>query len=198
MAPGKVVVDKEPGGASSLDPCVVEPSDRSKRRIRAAALQDDRERGECLLKIAGTEQAPIPGKCRVEIIHEILRKDVGISRRKRVQGLRRKSVEQRIDGICIGGLESVVRLKAKPGGVFLIDVVIDSNRLDLFMIVARMRNALAIGAAVSIIRNGGANLHPHRTDSPVRRGAFRSYSRRVRTSSDRTAPTAALADRSNP
>ena len=155
MAPGEVVVDKEPGRASPLDPGVVESSDRGKRRIRAAALQHDRECGERLLKITRTEQASIPGKRRIEIVHEILRKDVRISRCKRIQGLRRKSVEQRIDGIGVGGLESVVRLKAEPGGVFLIDVVIDPNRLDLFVIVARMRDALAIGATVSIIRNGG-------------------------------------------
>ena len=71
--------------------------------------------------------------------------------------LRGERVEQGVDGIGIGRLESVVRLKAEPGGVFLIDVVIDSNRLDLFMIIARMRNALTIGATVSIIRNCGRN-----------------------------------------
>ncbi len=136
MAPGEIVVDKEPGGAPSLNPGVVESSERRERGIRAAALQHDRERGECLLKIARSEQTSIPGKCRIEIIHKILRKDVGISRGKRVQRLRRNSVEQRIDRIGIGSLEPGVGLKAEPGGVFLIDVVIDSNRLDLFVIVA--------------------------------------------------------------
>ena len=154
MAPGEIVVDKEPGGASSLNPCVVESSDRRERGIRAAALQHDRERGECLLKITRSEQACIPGKCRVEIVHQILRKDVRISRCKRVQRLWGNRVEQRVDGICIGSLQSGVGLKAEPCGVLLIDVVIDANRLYLFVIVARMRNALAIGAAVSIIRNG--------------------------------------------
>src|ERR1700730_11083075 len=154
-APGEVVIDEDPGGASSLNPSVVKSPDTGKRRIRAATLQNDRERGERFLKIARTKQASIPGKGRVEIIHEILRKDVRISCCKRVQGLRRKSVEQRIDGIGVGSLESVVRLKAKPGGVFLIDVVIDPKSLDLFMIIARMRHALAICATVSIIRNCG-------------------------------------------
>src|SRR3984893_17922500 len=78
---------------------------------------------------------------------------MGISRCKRVQGLGRNRVKQRIDGISVSSLNSGIGLKAKPGGVLFIDVVIDSNRLHLFMIVARMRNALAIGATVSIIRD---------------------------------------------
>src|SRR5580698_3631666 len=80
-----------------------------------------------------------------------------IARRKRVERLRGKSVEQTVDGICPDGLQPRISLKAIPGGVFLIDVVIDSRRLDLFMIVTRMRNALAIGAAVSIIGNCRSN-----------------------------------------
>jgi hypothetical protein len=52
-------------------------------------------------------------------------------------------------------LHAGIGLKAKPGGVVFIDVVIDSNGLYLLMIIARMRDALAIGAPVSIIRNCG-------------------------------------------
>src|ERR1700683_5597127 len=154
MAPGEVVIDEKSGGASSLNPCVIEPSEWRERGICAATLQDDGERRECLLKITGTEEASIPGKCRVEIIDQILRKDVGISRCKRVQRLWGKRVEQRVDGICVSSLEFVVRLKAEPCGVLLIDVVIDPKCLYLFMISARMRNTLAIRATVSIIRNG--------------------------------------------
>ena len=81
-----------------------------------------------------------------------------------VQGLRGERVKQRVDGICIGGLDSGIRLEAEPGGVFLIDVVIDSNCLYLFVINARMRKALTIGAAVSIIGNRGrSSTHIERT-----------------------------------
>src|SRR5260370_13872107 len=51
MAPSEVVVDKETGGASSLDPGVVKSPDTRKRDIRTAALQDYRECSEGLLKI---------------------------------------------------------------------------------------------------------------------------------------------------
>src|SRR6202049_680783 len=61
-APGEVVVDKETGGASSLDPGIVKSPDTGKRRIRAAALQNDRECGERFLKIVRTNPASIPGK----------------------------------------------------------------------------------------------------------------------------------------
>src|SRR5712664_2557545 len=135
-APGEVVVDKETRGAPSLDPGVVKSPDPRERGIRTSALQNDRECGECFLEITRTEQAFIPGKCRVEIVHKILRKDVGIPCGKRVQRLRGKRVEQSVDGICIGGLDSGIGLKAKPGRVPFIDVVIDSNCLDLFVISA--------------------------------------------------------------
>src|SRR5580698_9553884 len=153
--PGKVVIDKKARGASPLYPCVVQSADGCERRIRTAALQNNRKCGERCLEIRGSEQALVPRERRIEIIHEILRKDVRISRRKRVQGLGRKSVEQWVDRIGVGSLQPCVRLKAKPCGVFLIDVEIDSNRLDLFMIIARMRDALAIRATVSIVRNCG-------------------------------------------
>ena len=52
VAPGEIVVDEEARGAPSLHPGVVEAADGGERRVRAAALQDDRERGERFLKIA--------------------------------------------------------------------------------------------------------------------------------------------------
>ena len=164
-APGKVVIDKEPGGASPLYPCVVQSADRCERRIRTTALQDNRECSKRFLKIRGPEQALIPRERRIEIIHEVLRKDVRVSRCKRVQRLGRKSVEQRVDRIGVGGLEPGIRLKAKPRGVFLIDVVIDASRLYLFVVIARMRDALAIRATVPIIRNS------RRTSTNIERAA---------------------------
>src|ERR1700694_5286430 len=87
-----------------------------------------------------------------------------ISRSKRVERLRRKSVEKGVDAICIGGLHSGIRLKPKPGGIFLTDVLVDSNCLYLFVISAGMRNTLAIRAAVAIIRNCRRNsTHIERT-----------------------------------
>src|SRR5271170_1436533 len=76
-----------------------------------------------------------------------------ISRRKREQRLRRKSVEQWVDRVGVGRLEPSVRLKPEPRGVFLIEVVVNASRLDLLVIIARMRDALAIRATVSIVRN---------------------------------------------
>ena len=78
-----------------------------------------------------------------------------VARRKRIQRLRRNRIEQRIDRIGVGGLQAGVGLKAKPRGIVLVDVVIDARGLHLLVIVAGMRNALAIGAAVSVIRDGG-------------------------------------------
>ena len=150
MAPGEVVVDEEARGSPALNPGVVEPSNRSERRICAAALQHDRECRERLLKVARPKQTLVPGKCRIEVVHQILRKDVRVSRRKRVERLRRKSVEQGVDGIGVSGLQSVVGLKTKPRGIFLIDVVVDAGGLYLFMVVAGVRNALPVRATISI------------------------------------------------
>ena len=70
------------------------------------------------------------------------------------------SVEHGVDGIGIGGLDSCIRLKTKPGRVFLIDIEIDSSRLHLFVISAGMRNTLTICATVSIIRTCGRRSTP--------------------------------------
>ncbi len=152
MAPGEIVVDEEPRGAPALHPGVVEPSERGEGRIGAAALQHDRKCGERLLEVAGPKQAFVPGKRRIEIIHQVLRKDVRVSRREGIERLRRDRIEQRVDRIRVGGLHAGVGLKAKPGRVFLVDVVVDADGLHLLVIVAGMRNALAVGATVSIRR----------------------------------------------
>ena len=94
MAPSQVIVDKEPGGAPALNPGIVQAADRRERRIGAAALQNNGERGESLLKIRRPEQALVPRKCRIEVIHKILRKDMGISSSKGVERLGRDRVER--------------------------------------------------------------------------------------------------------
>ena len=75
---------------------------------------------------------------------------MGVARRERVERLRRDGIEQRIDGICVGGLHARVRLKTKPSRVFLVDVVVDADRLYLFVVIAGMRNALPVRATISI------------------------------------------------
>src|SRR5258708_35419640 len=55
MAPSKVVVNEKARGSPALHPGIVEPSNRTERRIRAAALQHDRKRREGLLKVAWPE-----------------------------------------------------------------------------------------------------------------------------------------------
>ena len=101
-------------------------------------------------KSLGPNRLFVPGKRRIEIVHQILRKDVRVSRRKRVERLRGNRVEERVDGIGVGGLQAGVGLKAKPGRVLLIDVVVDAHRLHLLVVVAGMRNALPVGAAISV------------------------------------------------
>src|SRR5258708_8166491 len=72
VAPGKIVIDEEPRRPPSLNPVVIESADGGKGRIAAASLQDGLESRECLLEVPGTEKAFIPGKCRVEIVHQVL------------------------------------------------------------------------------------------------------------------------------
>src|SRR5579864_7888202 len=67
-----------------------------------------------------------------------------------VKGLRRNGVEQRIDWIGVSRLKPRVGLKTKPCHVLGVDIVVDSSRLHLLAIIARMRNALAVRATVSI------------------------------------------------
>jgi len=125
VAPSEIVVDKEPGGASSLDPGVVKPPDCRERGIRTTAFQNDGKCGERLLKIRGPEEALVPGKCWVEVVHKILRKDARISRCEGVQLLRRDRVEQGIDRIGVGS----ALLSAEPSVVKIQNIL---RRLNTF------------------------------------------------------------------
>ena len=69
-----------------------------------------------------------------------------------IKGLGREGVEQRVDRIRVSRLQPGVSLKAKPCYILLVDVVIDPPGLNLLAIVARMRDALAIGATISVGR----------------------------------------------
>src|ERR1022692_3611469 len=75
-----------------------------------------------------------------------------IARRKGVQRLRRKRVEQRIDGIRVGRLQAGVRLKPKPRGVLAVDIVVDTGRLYLLFVVAGVRAALTICQTIPVRR----------------------------------------------
>src|SRR5271165_179665 len=155
VTPGKVVVDEEAGCAPALHPGVVQSSDAGEWSVGAAALQHNRKCGKCFLKVVGRKQALVPGKSRIEIVHQMLGKDVRVSGRERVERLRRNCIEQGVDGVGPRGLQAGVGLKAEPGNVLLVEVVVDASGLDLLVVVAGVRDTLAIRATVSVIGNCG-------------------------------------------
>ena len=174
VAPCQIVVDKNARSATPLNPSIVQPSDR-REWICPDAFKHDGKRGERLREIARTEQTLVPGKRRIEIIHKVLRKNVRVSCRKRIQRLRRNSVKQRIDRIRVRGLHASVGLQTKPRRVLLVDVVIEASRLHLLVVVARLRNTLLIRAAVpvrrSTLRHRAARIErtaEHRHGRPAR------------------------------
>ena len=75
-----------------------------------------------------------------------------VPRRKGVKRLGGNRIEERVDWVCVRRLQARVGLKSKPGDIVLIDIVIDSKGLYLFMVVAGVRNALPVGTAISIRR----------------------------------------------
>src|SRR6202035_1025790 len=46
------------------------------------------------------------------------------------------------------GLQPCVRLETKPGRIFLVDVVVETDGLDLLVVVAGVRDALPVGATI--------------------------------------------------
>ena len=120
--------------------------------LAPAALENDGKRRQRLLQVGRAEQALVPGERGIEVVHQARGEHVRVARCEGVKRLRRDGVEERIDGIGIGGLQAGVGLKAEPGDVAGVDVVVDASRLHLLAVVARMRNALAVGAAVSVGR----------------------------------------------
>ncbi len=93
VGPGQIVIDEKARGAPALHPGIVQPSEGRERRIRAAALQDDRKGRERLLEIAWTEKAFIPGKSWIEIVHKVLRKNVRVAGGEGIERLRRNRVK---------------------------------------------------------------------------------------------------------
>src|SRR5579863_500051 len=146
MAPGEIVVDEESRWAPALNPGVIEPSD-GRERVGTAALQHDGEGRERFLKVTWPKQTLIPGKCGIEVVHKILREDVRVSSRERIERLRGDRVKHRINRIRPCGLEPRVCLKTKPCRIFLVDVIVGANGLHLFMVVAGMRDALPVGTS---------------------------------------------------
>src|SRR5271170_2179237 len=146
-APGEVVIDEEPGCAPALYPSVVEPSN-GREGIRPATLQYDRESRKGLLKVAWPEQAFVPRKRRVEVVHQVLRENVRVSCGERIKRLRRKRIEHRVDGIRVRSLQPGVRLKTKPCRISRVDVVVETDGLDLLVVVAGVRDALPVGATI--------------------------------------------------
>ena len=63
---------------------------------------------------------------------------MGIARCKRVERLGRYRVEERIDRVRVGSLQSAVMLKTEPGGVVLIEIIVHADSLDLLGIGARL------------------------------------------------------------
>ena len=99
VTPGEIVVDEKSRSTPTLKPGVVKPSDGGEWGISTASLQDDGESGQRLREVAGCEEALVPGERRVEVVHQVLREDVRVSRRERIKRLRRNGIEQRIDGV---------------------------------------------------------------------------------------------------
>ena len=150
MAPCQIVVDENPSGATALDPGVVQSAERGEGSVRSDTLQNNWKCGQRLLKVAGAKQTLVPGESGVEVVHQVLGKDVRIACGKGIQRLRRNRVEQGIDRIGVGGLQAGVGLKTKPGRIVGTDVVVDARRLHLLMVVAGMRDALTVGAAIPV------------------------------------------------
>src|ERR1700691_1580592 len=104
MAASEVVVDEKPRGAPALDPAVIKSSD-GREGVRSAALQYDGESGKLLLKVAGPEEAFVPGECGIEVVHEILGEYVRVPCGEGIKRLRRKRIKHRVDGIRVRCLQ---------------------------------------------------------------------------------------------
>src|ERR1017187_8171395 len=90
-----------------------------------------------------------------------------------VKRLRGDGVEQRIDGVGVGGLQTRIRLETIPGGVCRIDVVVQARCDHLLVIAARLRDATAQGAAIAVGRRPGRRS-PVRVEGAAQHGQRRS------------------------
>src|ERR1700721_1640147 len=82
---------------------------------------------------------------------------VRVAGRGGVKGLRGNGVEDWINRIGISRLKAGVGLKAEPGHVLGVGVVVDARGLHLLAIVAGVGNALPVRASVAIRRMAARN-----------------------------------------
>ena len=75
-APGEVVIDEEPRGSPSLHPGVVQPPEGGEGCVRATPLKDNGKCCQRSLEIGWGEDARIPGESRIEVVDEVLGKNV--------------------------------------------------------------------------------------------------------------------------
>ena len=77
--PSEIVIDEEPRRAPALNPIVIESANRGERCVRAAAFEDDWKSSQRLLQIAWLEKTFVPREGWIEVVHQVLREDVGVS-----------------------------------------------------------------------------------------------------------------------
>jgi hypothetical protein len=152
--PRQIVVDEEPRSAPPLHPRVVEAADSRER----AAFEHHGPGGERLGEVGGGEQAFVPGKRGIEIIHQTGREHVRVAGGEGIERLGRSGVKQGIDRVGVCRLLAGIGLKAKPGRIPLVYVVVDPRGLHLLAIVARMRIALPVGASIAVGRIAGGGV----------------------------------------
>src|SRR5207302_5690948 len=122
-SPGQVVVNEETRGAAPLDPGIIQTSQSRERRVRSAALEHNRKCRQRFFKIGRTEEALIPGEGRVKVIDQVLGENMRVAGGKRVERLWGDRVKQRVDRVCVCGLQTAVLLESEPGSVLFVDVV---------------------------------------------------------------------------
>ncbi len=114
------------------------------------ASEHDGEGLQHLRVVVGLEDARVPACAGIELVDEIGSEDVRVTGHQRALRLRRIGVEDRIDGIGVGGLQAGVLLKAVPDGVVGADGVIDLDDDQIFAVAVLKRLLALVGAAAAV------------------------------------------------
>ena len=153
--PGQVVVDLPLRDLAPLRKRIVQATDGGEGRAVAARDEHDGEDPQRLGVVARLEDAGVPVRSRIELIHQSRTEQMRVTDDQGALRLRRVGVENRVDRICPFRLQARILLEAIPDAVFGIDRVIDLQHDEVLSIAVVQRPLLQARAAAAIEQCAG-------------------------------------------
>ena len=155
-SPYEVVIDLPLRDLAALRIRLIVAADSGEGSVGTAASKHDRKSLLHLRVVVGKKETRIPARAGVELVDEVGREDVRVSCDSGPLRLRRIGVEDWVDGVGVGRLESGVLLVLVPDAVLRADRMVDLEHKQIFLVVVVQRLSADVRAPASVEEVGSA------------------------------------------